>query len=419
MSAIVGSEGVARHLLDRERPRDWVEIRCPVCAGDASDPGYLREHETGSSLGRVCKTDVVCRDCGFMYTNPRPSRKRMAQYYAEASGASGSIYHSMDVGSRLERLTRERSRFIESAIGSGSLRSPGTILDIGCSVGDLLERLDLPGWRKRGLEPSKRASEVGRARGLSIMEGTLEATALGLASLDVVTCISVLEHVWDLRSSLEKIARSLVPGGLAIFEVPDSTRPVAQIAEFYSFEHLSHFTRTTLLRSLDDVGLEAIRFDDDVSLPNLRVCARRIDRTKTWRRPATDANAARLELLRAIGRYRDERRRLEASFRTRLERTVEVWRARGARVALYGAGMHSRFLLDLFDFAASVECVLDSDPAKAGTCFMGWPVFGPDRIETPGIDAILISTHAFEREVYDAIAPVARSRGIEVVRCYE
>ena len=80
--------------------------------------------------------------------------------------------------------------------------------------------------------------------------------------------------------------------------------------------------------------------------------------------------------------------------------------------------MHTRFLMDLFDLAPSVACVLDSDPGKSGSAFLDWQVHTPDEIPGLELDAILISSNAFEAEIYAAIAPTAAQRGIEVVRCY-
>jgi len=97
---------------------------------------------------------------------------------------------------------------------------------------------------------------------------------------------------------------------------------------------------------------------------------------------------------------------------------VARWTGRAARVAVYGAGMHTRYLMELFDLGRSVTCLLDIDPRKTGSSFLGWRVFGPDAIPQLDLDAILISTNAFEEEVYSAIAPTARALEIEVVRCY-
>lgn len=395
---------------------EWVRVPCPLCDATDCDPVYRRVHETGAALGRLEKTDVMCRDCGFVYTSPRPSAADMGRYYAEASGASGSVFHSLEPGARLPALTRERVAFVTPRLRKHFGDAPGRLLDVGCSTGDLLAAFDLPGWQRAGLEPSRRAAAIARERGLDVRTGELESGGLASRGYEVVCCISALEHVWDLRGALGRLADALVPGGLAFLEVPDSTRPVAQVAEFYSFEHLSHFTRGTLCRALASVGLEPVDFDEAPSLPNLRICARRVE-------PGVALDAAGFEddretLLAAIGRYRAERDALEQALVGRLGERAAAWSRLGARVALYGAGMHSRFLLGLLDLREAIACVLDGDPSKQGGRFLDWPVHAPEALPELGLDAVLISTRAFEQEVYDALAPVARDHGIEVVRCY-
>lgn len=396
---------------------EWVHVPCPLCGADEADPIYERDHETGSSLGRLHKVDVLCRSCSFMYTSPRPSAADMGRYYREAIGASGSIFHSLEPGSRLAGLIRERVRFMESTIQAELGTGSGRMMDLGCASGDLLAAFTLPGWRKQGLDPSPSVAEFAARRGLDLVQGEIETAELEGEAFDAVSCISALEHVWDMPLALGRIAEALRPGGLAFMEVPDSTRPIAQIAEFYSFEHLSHFTRSTLLRALGQAGLEPVAWDESVGIPNLRVCARRCPEGLRLARDHSEVED-RQELVSAIDRYRRERGRVEAALVERLEDRVAQWERRSARVALYGAGMHTRFLMEIFDLGPSVACMLDSDPAKAGSSFLGWRVHAPDELPALELDAILISTQAFEQEVYDGLQPAARKHGIEVVRCY-
>jgi SAM-dependent methyltransferase len=401
----------------RGRVARWVEIDCPLCGSGESDPVYAREHEAGPALGRIRKVEVLCRACGFMFSNPRPSVEDMRRHYAEASGGSGDIFHSLQPGSRRDRLTAERVRFVSNLLSGREATVPGAILDVGCSTGDLLVGLDLEGWQKKALEPSPSAAARARSRGLDVEVGEVESSVLPVGAYDVVTCISVLEHVWDVSTALERIARSVRDAGLVVLEVPDSTRPIAQISEFYSFEHLSHFTRGTLVRAMRRAGLEPIAFDEAVGIPNLRVAARRRS-GPAGAGPAFAEVDDRDALRAAVERYAAERRQLEAGLVERLSRRAASWRREGARVGVFGAGVHTRFLMDLFDLAPAVTCLLDSDPGKWGSSFLDWRVHGPQEIPDLALDAILISSNAFEDEIYAAIAPVAKQRGVEVVRCY-
>ena len=64
--------------------------------------------------------------------------------------------------------------------------------------------------------------------------------------------------------------------------------------------------------------------------------------------------------------------------------------------------MHTRFLSDLLDLDDAVACVFDSDPGKIGGRFLDWPVHGPEALAALDLDAVVISTHAFEDEVFTA-----------------
>jgi SAM-dependent methyltransferase len=55
-----------------------------------------------------------------------------------------------------------------------------------------------------------------------LLEGELPGALAVLpdASLDVVLCVSVLEHLWDAKGMLRQIHRLLAPGGVALLNVP-------------------------------------------------------------------------------------------------------------------------------------------------------------------------------------------------------
>jgi SAM-dependent methyltransferase len=53
------------------------------------------------------------------------------------------------------------------------------------------------------------------------------------ASLDVVLCLSVLEHLWEPQDALNHIRRALAPGGVAVLNVPSWLgKPFLELAAF-------------------------------------------------------------------------------------------------------------------------------------------------------------------------------------------
>ena len=72
---------------------------------------------------------------------------------------------------------------------------------------------------------------------------------------------------------------------------------------------------------------------------------------------------------------------------------------------------------DLVDFGACVACVLDSDPKKCGARFLRWEVHAPDEAAELGLDAIVVSSRAYQEEMLRAVAHLVQD-GVELVACY-
>ena len=60
--------------------------------------------------------------------------------------------------------------------------------------------------------------------GVATVRANLATTPLAASSIDVVVCLQVVEHLWDLPGFLTDLARVLRPGGLAVVSTPN--RPV-------------------------------------------------------------------------------------------------------------------------------------------------------------------------------------------------
>ena len=62
--------------------------------------------------------------------------------------------------------------------------------------------------------------------------------------------------------------------------------------------------------------------------------------------------------------------------------------------------------------------MLDSDPAKRGTRFLGWPVHAPEEAAQLAPHAVVLSSRPFQDEMEARMRPIAAAHGIEIVRCY-
>ncbi len=91
---------------------------------------------------------------------------------------------------------------------------------------------------------------------------------------------------------------------------------------------------------------------------------------------------------------------------------------RNARVALYGAGRHTRRALPAMKLAnVAVAAVIDDDATLQGTQIEGKPVIHSREAKAAGIDAVILSSDAHEPALWRASQPL-RSAGIPVIALY-
>jgi SAM-dependent methyltransferase len=102
------------------------------------------------------------------------------------------------------------------------VRPDARVLDLGCGYdADLLRSLAPRIASGTGVDVS--VGDAARATPkLTFVEGTLEEALPSFAdgAFDLVTLISVLEHVWEPQDVLSAIHRVLAPGGTLLVNVP-------------------------------------------------------------------------------------------------------------------------------------------------------------------------------------------------------
>ena len=102
-----------------------------------------------------------------------------------------------------------------------------------------------------------------------------------------------------------------------------------------------------------------------------------------------------------------------------MNRTMESLASRGARrVAIYGAGDHTRLLCEFLGSAPlEVAALLDDNAKLHGTHLGPFRIYDPDDVDRLDVDAIIISTDAAEEKLWQKRHRFER-RGIPVRRLY-
>jgi 2-polyprenyl-3-methyl-5-hydroxy-6-metoxy-1,4-benzoquinol methylase len=134
----------------------------------------------------------------------------------------------------------------------------GRILDIGAGTGDFLLTAKNDGWETVGVEPSERAKNIARQKGISFVN---EIDALENNSFDVITMWHVLEHVPNLELQIQELKRLLKPTGTLIIAVPNfKSYDAKYYNEFWAAYdvpiHFWHFSKKAIQSLFEKVDMK-------------------------------------------------------------------------------------------------------------------------------------------------------------------
>lgn len=231
-------------------------VRCQLCDSDAAAALFMTRDRNWRLPGEF--TLVRCRNCGFVYINPRPTVEEIGGFYpetyssndSETCGLAGFKIHGVHWEKTMELRAQQLLRF----------KSGGRLLDVGCSTGLFLVYMRSRGWDVRGVEPRADAVRAAREKfGLDVVAGYIEDAPFAPDSFDAITLNHVFEHVHDPRGLLKSIKKLLAPGGAVMIDVPNFAGLEARIfgerwIAIDAPRHLYQFTPRTLRAILEKNG---------------------------------------------------------------------------------------------------------------------------------------------------------------------
>jgi 2-polyprenyl-3-methyl-5-hydroxy-6-metoxy-1,4-benzoquinol methylase len=263
----------------------------------------------------VCDTAVrvelapwtaCCPACGTWTSSLEPAINAQTTHATTATEIDGA---ARAVG--LEQLRRANFRTILDRIGTVAPLAGARLLDVGSAHGWFLDEAAARGAQAVGVEPEEDVAAEPLSRGLDVRVGYFPDVVAASETFDAITFNDVLEHIPDVRATLDACARVLRPGGVLSINIPSAdglgyrvARAAARIGLRGPYErfwqhglpspHQHYFTRASLARIVADSGFAVEQVDA------LSAIARQglWDRVHTFRRtsPASVASFAALWL---------------------------------------------------------------------------------------------------------------------------
>jgi SAM-dependent methyltransferase len=232
-----------------------IVIDCPVPCNLCGSVD-VEEIGTRDRDERPLRT-TICRRCGLVWSNPRPTEEAVRRYYSREyrldykGHATPSLRHIARSGRGALNRYRDLAPFL----------TPGArVLDAGAGGGEVVYVLRKRGFDAVGLEPDERYA--GHARdtlGVPVETGFVQDHSFARGRFDTITVYHALEHVEDPVGVLTTLHGWLSEGGVLLIEVPNVEARCIHPRHRFHFAHFYSFNQPTLEAVGRKAGFENVQ----------------------------------------------------------------------------------------------------------------------------------------------------------------
>ena len=240
---------------------------CPICDSKTSGTILKVDFELFDGHPMNGGYDLVqCGNCGFMYANTPITQDQLDKYYTELSKYEDK---TISTGGGYTQNDKDRlagaARFISNSISDKNLR----VLDLGCANGGLLRELKNNGFTNVvGIDPSAQCVEITRNEvGCECYQYSLFDIPVEAGKFDVVILSHVLEHVLNVKQTVNIINNLLNDNGIAYIECPNAAfyyEVIHAPLQEFNTEHINHFTERAFRNLMEAAHFETISTHDKI-----------------------------------------------------------------------------------------------------------------------------------------------------------
>lgn len=232
--------------------------KCPLCkSGHFNNYLVVKDHSVSQESFTLCK----CKNCSFVFTNPRPDQKNIGKYYESEDYVSHSD-KANNLVNILYKLVRTYTLGEKVSWINKYVKNKGRLLDYGCGTGHFLQRANKNGWETIGVEPNKHAAEIAAKNKDLKIYGSIDQLNQE-NKFDAISLFHVLEHVHDLTSTMNTLLEKLKKRGTLFLAVPnnnslDAKNYKEKWAALDVPRHLYHFNQDTMSRLAEEFDLRIV-----------------------------------------------------------------------------------------------------------------------------------------------------------------
>ena len=235
-------------------------MKCLICKNKKFDILYKENLKDNISPENFKITDnnysvhtqiVCCKNCGFNFSYPRPSKEDLNFFYSKLADQE---YGKEEEGRKINfKSILKNLDFI--------CKEKGKLLDVGCASGLFLSQANKQGWDACGLDPCE--SLIAKARKSNLNVKTTDILDYNPPyKFKVITVLDVLEHVNAPEQLLRKCYQLLENDGVLVIVTPNIKSRIARMLKekwwHIRIAHIYYFDDKSLSTILEKNNLKTI-----------------------------------------------------------------------------------------------------------------------------------------------------------------
>jgi len=318
---------------------------------------FTQEFARIDGIGFLGGYDVVsCKQCGFVYASDIPEQAVFDEYYINANKYEHDIEQPDIISGKYERIVQEITHSVTDKTTS--------IVDVGCARSEILRSLRNFGFSNlTGIDPSVKNVEYLKSKGINGIHATINTLDTS-KQYEIVLFLAVLEHIQDLRRTLDILYAITARNGMIIILVPDMTAPASGEFPFQEFsrEHINYFTEVSLSNLMMKYGFYRVFFKKE-----------RGDLIGFFRK-ASESVQKDTNGEQSVQRYIDSSKKYERAIYANLRRYSDT------PIVVWGLGTFTQRLL-VKNILKNIVVMVDSNPRYSGKKYNNIDIIPPRELE--------------------------------------
>lgn len=153
-----------------------------------------------------------CKVCLLLQTETRKNDKKKIEALYDFRYLQNHSYSNTRFVKRFSMFLNYIAKYVKT----------GKFLDIGCGSGNFLNFLNQKSsYKLYGLEPNSYLRDFASNSKINIKSGTLSNAPYKDDFFDIISCIDVLEHSFDVQKNIQEITRILKSKGFLLIQAPN------------------------------------------------------------------------------------------------------------------------------------------------------------------------------------------------------